>query len=105
MRTDTHLEALASDARERHDPFRETKADAFEAVATDRAVQAFDALRSLYIAQNKQRDLALVYEQIFEATAWPDMNASHVSRSARRIITAYAEALRWFEAAKLESVA
>lgn len=100
MRPDQHLEAIA--AHHRRD---ETQADAFEAVATDRAVQAFDALRSLYIAQKKQHELAAAYEGVFEGLIWPDMNAWNVSKNARRIMDMYAESLRWFEAAKLERVA
>lgn len=83
----------------------ETQADRFEAVATDRAAQAFESLRSLYIAQKAAHELALVYEQVFEATAWPQMDAGNVSANARRIIAMYSEALRWFEAARTEAVA
>ena len=82
-----------------------SQADAFEEIATDRAVQAFEALRSLYIAQKSAHEMALVYEQVFEATAWPDMQAGNVSANASKIMNYYAEALRWFEAAKLEAVA
>jgi hypothetical protein len=88
-----------ADYRMRHER-PDTQADAFELIATDRAVQAFDALRSLYIAQKITHELALVYEQMFEATAWPQMDAQHVSRNARRIISMYAESLRWFEAGR-----
>ena len=89
-----------ADYRMRHERAA-NKAEAFEEVATDRAVQAFEALRSLYIAKQIAHELALVYEQVFESTAWPDMEADHVSRSARKIINMYAEALRWFEAARV----
>ena len=96
MRPDIHLEAIAA-----HHRRPETQADRFEAVATDRAVKAFEALRSLYIAQKAAAELALVYEQVFEATAWPQMDAGNVSANARKIMHYYAEALRWNEAARV----
>lgn len=96
MRPDIHLEETAAMHRR-----PETQADRFETVATDRAVQAFEALRSLYIAQKASHELALVFEAVFETLAWPDMDADHVSAKARKIMNYYAEALRWFEAARV----
>ena len=102
MLTDTK-DCIDADYRQRHER-EETQADRFEQVATDRAVQAFEALRSLYIAQKAAHELALVYEQVFEGLgAWPDMKADHVSASARRIISMYAEALRYFESARVSA--
>jgi hypothetical protein len=101
MLTDTK-DCIDADHRQRHKR-KETQADRFEQVATDRAVQAFEALRSLYIAQKAAHELALVFEAVFETTAWPDMDADHVSAKARRIISMYAEALRYFEAARVSA--
>ena len=90
-----------ADYRMRHER-AETQADRFEAVATDTAVRAFDAFRSLYIGQKKQHELALIFEQAFEGLgAWPDMDAGNVSANARKIMGYYGEALRWFEAARV----
>lgn len=98
MLTNTQ-DCTAADYRMRHER-PETQADAFELIATDRAVQAFEALRSLYIAQKASHELALVFEAVFETLAWPDMDADHVSAKARKIISMYAESLRWFEAGR-----
>jgi hypothetical protein len=101
MLTNTR-DCIDADYRMRHER-PANKAEAFEKVATDRAVKAFEALRSLYIAQKAAHELALVFEAVFETTAWPDMDADHVSAKARRIISMYAEALRYFEAARVSA--
>lgn len=101
MLTDTQ-DCKDADYRMRHERAA-NKAEAFEEVATDRAVQAFEALRSLYIAQKASHELALVFEAVFETLAWPDMDADHVSAKARKIISMYAEALRYFEAARVSA--
>jgi len=103
MLTDTK-DCIDANYRMRHER-AESQADRFEQVATETAVRAFDALRSLYIAQKKQHELAAAYEGIFEGLTWPDMDAGSVSKNARRIISMYAESLKWFEAEKLERVA